>query len=265
MKKIFSAILFLTVSFLSCTSSKKSSSASGAVTALKPTPVYEMRTYYAAPGKLNDLSARFRNNTTRIFANHGMVNIGYWIPIDNPDNKLIYILSYPSREAREASWKAFSADPEWQAVAKASEAKGKLVTKVESIFMQQTDYSPALKLESKTPPRTFELRTYTASAGNIQNLHDRFRNHTIKLFEKHGITNIAYWQPMVSVNGTKSNQLIYIIAHKDKATGDASWKAFREDPKWIEVKSASEVKGGGSLTTKVESVFMTPTDYSPLK
>lgn len=265
MKNLLPAILLLAISFVACTSSKKSSSSPAPVTTLRPSPVYEMRTYFAAPGKLNDLNARFRNNTVRIFSKHGITNIGYWIPIDNPDNKLIYILSYPSREAREASWKAFGADPEWQAVAKASEANGKLVTKVESVFMQETDYSPKLKVESKPEPRTFELRTYTASPGNIENLHDRFRGHTMKLFEKHGITIIAYWQPMPGNTGTKSNLLIYIIAHKDKATADASWKAFREDPKWVAVKSASEVKGGGSLTTKVESVFMLPTDYSPLK
>jgi hypothetical protein len=263
MKKIFFALLITSFAFMACTSSKKSSS--GAVTVLKPAPVYEMRTYYAAPGKLDDLNARFRNNTTRIFTKHGMTNIGYWIPIENPENKLVYVLSYPSREARETSWKAFGADPEWQAVAKASEANGKLVTKVESVFMQQTDYSPNPKIESKTPARTFELRTYTASPGNIQNLHDRFRNHTMNLFEKHGITNIAYWQPMATANGAKSDLLIYLIAHKDKTSGDESWKAFREDPNWVKVKSASEVKGGGSLTTKVESVFMTPTDYSPMK
>lgn len=262
MKKSFFAILLITVSFMACTSSKKSGSSS--VTQLKASPVYEMRTYYAAPGKLDDLNARFRNNTMRIFIKHGMTNVGYWIPLENPDNKLIYILSYPSREAREASWKAFGSDPEWQAVAKASEANGKLVTKVESVFMQETDYSPKLKIEAETPARTFELRTYTASPGNIQNLHDRFRNHTMKLFEKHGITNIAYWQP-IPANGAKSDLLVYMIAHKDKATAEESWKAFREDPTWVKVKSASEVKGGGSLTTKVESVFMKPTDYSPIK
>lgn len=268
MKKLFSVLLLVAVTLSACTSAKRTgssgSSASG-VTALKPSPFYEMRTYYAAPGKLDDLNARFRNNTTRIFSKHGMQNIGYWLPTENPESKLIYILAYPSRQARDASWKAFGADPEWQAVAKASEVNGKLVTKVESVFMQETDYSPALKIETKSPTRTFELRTYTASPGNIQNLNDRFRNHTMKLFEKHGITNIAYWQPMPAENGTKSDLLIYLISHKDRSTADASFKAFREDPAWIAARSKSEVKGGGSLTTKVESVFMLPTDYSLIK
>jgi hypothetical protein len=245
--------------------STSASASSGTDAALAENPFYEMRIYYAAPGKLEDLSARFRNNTTRIFAKHGMVNIGYWIPIDNPENKLIYMLAYPSRQARDESWKNFSSDPEWQAVAKASEANGKLVTKVETLYLEATDYSPALKLESKSPPRTFELRTYTASPGNIENLHARFREHTLKLFEKHGMTNIGYWRPTDRDKETKKDMLVYLLAHKDKAAGEASFSAFRADPVWVEAKKASEVKGGGSLTTKVESVYMLPTDYSPIK
>ena len=76
-------------------------------------PVYELRTYYAAPGKLDDLNARFRNHTMKIFEKHGMRNIGYWMPLDNPDHKLIYMLSFPSREAAKKSWREFFADPEW--------------------------------------------------------------------------------------------------------------------------------------------------------
>src|SRR4051812_34553601 len=79
----------------------------------KDSRFFEMRTYYAAPGKLDDLQARFRDHTTRLFEKHGMVNVGYWVPLTNTENKLIYLLAYPSREAREKSWKEFSADPDW--------------------------------------------------------------------------------------------------------------------------------------------------------
>ncbi len=106
------------------------------------TRCFEMRTYYAAPGKLDALHARFRDHTCKLFEKHGMQNIGYWVPVDNPDNKLIYILAYPSREAREKSWKAFMADPDWQKAYKASEVNGRLVAKAESLFLSATDYSP---------------------------------------------------------------------------------------------------------------------------
>src|SRR5436190_21743183 len=106
------------------------------------TRLFEMRTYFANPDKLEALHARFRDHTTKLFAQHGITNIGYWVPIENPENKLIYVLAYPDRAAREVAWKEFSADREWKSVQKESEEGGKLVAKVEQLFMNPTDYSP---------------------------------------------------------------------------------------------------------------------------
>lgn len=231
----------------------------------KDTRCFEMRVYYAAPGKLDELHLRFREHTCALFEKHGITNIGYWTPIENPDTKLVYVLAYPSKEAREASWKAFMADPDWQAAYKASEANGKLVTKVESTFHTATDFSPAIK-PSAAAPRVFELRTYTTTPNNLDHLLARFRDHTLSLFEKHGITNLAYWTLMPGQPGAE-NTLTYIITHKDQDAAKASWAAFRADPDWVAAKAASEKEGGGSLTTPdgVKSVFMQATDYSPTK
>ncbi len=108
------------------------------------TRVFEMRIYYAAPGKMDALNARFRDNTNKLFKKHGMEIIGFWNPTDAKEAqvKLIYILAYPSKEAAEKSWKAFQADPDWKAAKDASEKDGKLVDKVESTYMNATDYSP---------------------------------------------------------------------------------------------------------------------------
>ena len=102
---------------------------------------FEMRTYTAAEGKLDALNARFRNHTNKLFQKHGMELVGYWQPVDKKD-VLVYILAYPSREAREKAWKEFNADPEWQAAKNKSEENGKLVVKAESVYMTPTDYSP---------------------------------------------------------------------------------------------------------------------------
>jgi hypothetical protein len=109
--------------------------------------VYELRVYHCYEGKLPDLLKRFREHTTKIFEKHGMKNVAYWTPTDEPQksNTLIYILAHPSREAAATNWKAFSADPEWQAVQKASESNGKIVEKVDSTFMALTDFSPSLR------------------------------------------------------------------------------------------------------------------------
>lgn len=229
----------------------------------KDTRCYEMRVYYAAPGKLDALNARFRNHTCKLFEKHGMVNIGYWMPVNNVDNKLVYILAYPSREAREVSWKAFMADPDWKAAHAASEKEGKLVAKAESIFLAATDFSTPIKPSAADGARLFELRTYTASTGNIENLLARFRNHTVNLFEKHGMTNFGYWTPTQAKDGA-GEKLIYLLAHKNQEAAEASWKGFRADADWVAAKKASEDKVGGPLTAKdgVKSEMMAPTDYS---
>lgn len=106
--------------------------------------LFELRTYIAAPGKLDALNARFRNHTNKLFEKHGMELIGYWTPSEGAaaENTLIYILAYPNKEAREKSWKAFQEDPEWKKVRTESEANGKLVEKVDSVYLKPTDYSP---------------------------------------------------------------------------------------------------------------------------
>ena len=107
--------------------------------------LYELRTYYAAPGKFEALQSRFRDHTIRLFARHGITNVAYWTRVDDSsDGALIYVLSYPDMQAREASWAAFRADPEWKAAHAASEVNGKLTVKQESVFMKAADYSPAI-------------------------------------------------------------------------------------------------------------------------
>jgi hypothetical protein len=106
--------------------------------------VFELRTYTAPEGKLADLNARFRNHTMRIFKKHGMENIAYFTPQDAPlsQNTLVYLIAHPSREAAKQDWAAFQKDPEWQKVANESQVNGKIVAKVESLFLDATDYSP---------------------------------------------------------------------------------------------------------------------------
>ncbi len=106
--------------------------------------VYELRTYTAPDGKLEELHARFRNHTLRIFQKHGMSNVAYFKPQDAPlsQNTMIYLIAHPSREAAKQNWAAFGKDPEWQKVAQESQVNGKIVAKVESVFLDATDYSP---------------------------------------------------------------------------------------------------------------------------
>lgn len=225
---------------------------------------FELRIYHAAPGKMDDLLARFRDHTMALFEKHGMANIGYWLPLTNSENKLVYLLAYPSRDAREKSWKEFGADPAWQQVAKESEKNGRLVTRVESIYLQPTDFSPAVTLERSDPARVFELRIYQASPGKLDALLARFRDHTMALFKRHGMAQFGYFVPTEKKDGA-GEKLIYILSHKDPEAREASFKAFRSDPEWVKVKAESEAAGSLTVKDGVQSTLMAPTDFSPAK
>jgi hypothetical protein len=105
--------------------------------------VFEIRTYHTFPGRLDALHKRFREHTLKLFEKHGMTNVGYWVPQDSPakESTLIYVISHASRDAAKANWAAFIADPEWKKASEASQVDGKIVERIESVFMDATDYS----------------------------------------------------------------------------------------------------------------------------
>ena len=119
---------------------------------------------------------------------------------------------------------------------------------------------PSSVLNAQSGGKVYELRTYTAAPGKLSDLESRFRDHTVRLFEKHGMTNVGYW---VATDAPLSeNTLLYVLEYDSRAAAQASWDAFRADPEWKEARAASE--RNGRLVSGVESVFMKATDYSPI-
>ena len=114
------------------------------------------------------------------------------------------------------------------------------------------DAKPAAKA------KVYELRTYTTHPGKLEALHARFRDHTMKIFARHGMTNVMYWTP----EGSKDT-LVYLLAHESREAADASWAAFRKDPEWQKAYAASKVDG--PLVKKVERKYLVPTVFSPGK
>lgn len=259
--------------------------------------VFELRTYHANEGKLDALQSRFRDRTTALFEKHGMTNIGYWVPTENKENLLIYLLSYPSKEARENSRQDFLNDPAWQAAYQASIADGKLVAKIDSILLKETDFST--NFVTSEVPRLFEMRTYITAEGMLPHLHKRFHDHTKTLFESHGMTNLGYFE-LLADQEIADRKLVYFLAHKDADSAKASWSAFRADPEWKKVAAESEKTAGGRILIKnqtrpksakdadtnkdgvisdaeykshksqpslkaISSVFLKPTDFSPVQ
>jgi hypothetical protein len=109
--------------------------------------------------------------------------------------------------------------------------------------------------------QVFEIRTYTTPEGKLDALKARFRDHTIAIFDKHGMKSVGYWTPEDAP--LAKNTLIYILAHPSRDAAAKNWDAFRKDPDWVKAKAESEAQG--PLTTKVESVFADATDFSPIK
>jgi hypothetical protein len=226
--------------------------------------VFELRTYTTNEGKLDDLNARFRDHTVALFKKHGIESVGYWVPTDEKRSKntLIYVIKHESRDAAKASWQAFISDPKWKKAAAESQKDGKILAKSpESVYLKSTDYSPTWSNdESPGTNAVFELRTYKAAEGKLAKLDARFRDHTIKLFARHGIQSVAYWHP--TDEPASKDTLVYIIRHDSSAAAKKSWKAFGSDPDW---KKAASESGVGRLASRPESVYVTATDYSAIR
>ena len=121
---------------------------------------------------------------------------------------------------------------------------------------------PASTVAAAAPARVFEIRTYHCFPGRLDALHKRFREHTRKMFEKHGMTNVAYWT--FEDSPARENTLIYVISHASREQAKVNWAEFGADPEWKAIAAASEADGG-KIVEKVDSVFVDATDYSPLK
>jgi len=174
--------------------------------------VYQLRTYTTAEGRLPDLHKRFADHTIDLFAKHGMENLIYFTPTDKP-NTLVYLLKHKSRAAADKSWDAFRNDPVWKKAFAASRKDGAIVTKVVGQYLKMNDYSPK-NIPATKKPLTYELRTYTTNEGKLPNLNARFRDHTMRIFAKHGMKNIAYFTP--TDEKLQKNTLVYFIAHASR-------------------------------------------------
>lgn len=229
---------------------------------------YELLVIYAKPGKLDRVHDWLRAHQDDVLAKHGATNLGFLVPAgENTDNKILCLHKYPSLPAMLAFSKAVKVDPLWATLDTDSNSPDVLASKIEMTSLTTTDYSPEFKPAKSSPARVFELRTYTCpSPEKLAFLHERFRDHTMKLFQKHGMENVVYFQPRDMPNADR--KLVYFLAHKSQDAAKESFAAFRKDPDWLAAREASEKKAGGSLTEKeggVVSEFFVGTEYSPLR
>ena len=158
---------------------------------------------------------------------------------------------------------AFINDPEWKEVYKKSEEDGPILAKApESVYMTSTDYTPLLKEIEPSDEAVYELRIYRTKEGKLPNLDARFRDHTIRLFDRHGLQSVAYWHP--TQEPASNDTLIYLLRHDSPEAAKKSWAAFGGDEEWKKVAAESQ-KDGPFLRERPEVVYMKATDYSALK
>ncbi len=220
---------------------------------------FEIRKYYAHDGKLDDLIARFENHTFSIFERLGMENIAYFLPVENDDNTLTYILGYADKESRNRLWEQFVNDPEWREVYQKSTENGALVKKVEETFMV---LAPGLnELPKPLPSNVIQLRTYHCYDGKLFNLQRRFKDHTQELFERQGFRNYLYW--VTDEEDGSQAKLIYLLGHRDQLAFDKAFQDFLKDPDWIKAKEASEANG--KIVERVDAEMLKTLPFSPLK
>ncbi len=233
--------------------------------------LYELRFYTTNAGKLPDLHARFRDHTMKLFEKHGMENIVYWTVSegspksdDDKDNLLIYIIAHKDEAAKDASWAAFRADPEWKAVAAKSEENGKILSKPpRAIFMREAEFSAMDEPVNKNagaPSRLWELRQYNDGPERVPFTVDRFGSGEKEIFTKHGMQTVKFW------TATDNSAFIYLLAHKDKAASDESWKGFKSEfPEFMKKYRDSHPNLPAGRGNGNEVRFLIPTDYSPRK
>ena len=191
--------------------------------------------------------------------------MAFLVPVgENPERNVLCLHRFSSGSAQAAFSAALEADPAGRPLDASADGPDVLVEKSVAMSLSPTDYSPEFTPEKAIQPRVFELRTYTCpTAEKLASLDERFRNHTMKLFAKHGMQNLVYFHPQ-GIDGSE-RKLIYFLGHESVEAAKESFAAFRTDPEWLAAREASEQKAGGSLTEKkgVVSEFFAATEYSP--
>ncbi len=205
--------------------------------------LYEARTYHAIGGKIGPLIERISSRVVPIFKRHGIDAIGYWTEVIGEGNKLFYILRYADFADREARWSAFQSDPDLAGL----RSEPVLLDYMENRLLRLTAYSPT----PDTTDPVVEIRIYDALPGKMAALNARFAEHTLGLFERHGIRSIGYWTEEI---GT-SSRLFYMVGYPDVGARQRAWDAFLGDAEWQRVRGESEADG--PLLRKVRSSILT--------
>ena len=215
--------------------------------------IYEFRVYGAAPGKFSALCDRVAQLNVSFFLKHKIDMMGFWTDEIGTTNQLTYILTFDSQTDREEKWNRLVADQSRVQAFAGAEVNGPLFATEYNSFMEIMPYSPEPQLSSNVQ----ELRFEHTLPGKVSALNDRYANHTMALFEKHGIESIGYWRELVGVH----QRLVSMLGYPSLGDREKSWVAFEADPEWQKVRADSE--RDGPLVRECQSSILRLTPWSP--
>jgi len=254
-------------------------------------PIYELRSYVVEPGRQADTLKLISEHGIPFMSKHGIELVGVWTPLDAKDERVFTMVLHKDKATGSAAWATFQNDTGWKEAIQKSIVDGKKPVKsFEPTFLSVNDYSPSLDVK-QLGNRVFELRTYVATKGNLAALNNRFKEHTLKLFGKYGMTNVVYYSVLAGETQTAAkmlealspigdataeidsnlpatgNSLVYFLAHQTRDGAKDSFKKFGADEDWKKALKGSEAAAGGPLTVSkgVKSLFLTPAAFSPIK
>lgn len=254
----------------------------------KDARVFQLRVYTVVKGKQAAVNTLVAKTGTKFMAKHAIDFVGAWLPADAADERIFVLVAHKDKASADKNWAAFLADDGLKAEVGEAMKDGSILVGIASFYLNATDYGPAMK-PTKVGDRIFELRTYVATPNNLDNLNARFRDHTVKLFEKHGMTNVGYFNFADGEKTTvgdllkgcsaagkdasdvkpdteaKPLALVYLISHKSTDAMKASFGKFGQDPAWQSALAASHKNGSLTAKNGVKSLVLKATDYSPMK
>jgi len=222
------------------------------------TRLFELRTYHAPDGRLDDLHARFREHATRVFEKYGITNLGYWTPSDAGDARVVFLLAYPNAQARSASWARLVTDPEWRTARRESEVRGRLVERIEELMLVPTADCPVVAPTRSGLPRSFELRTYVTQAGD--------KDYHKALCEKFHDSLVGCWTAATG-QPTGETTHVYLLARERPMMERRAPEVVQSD------RFRISTTGGGPVPSVRprpasdggKGLVLQPTDYSPLR
>ncbi len=224
---------------------------------------YDLRLYTVTFGKMDGVMERFRGTVDPVRRKHGIETVGYWsAPGTTNGGTFAYLLAARSKEGLQEQEKEFGADPDFQkGYAASSQKHGKTVDSIVSVPL---DVDPTAKfdLAASPKPRAFDLRIYSVLPGKLDAFRDRWRDHAVPIYERHGLHSIGWWVA-AKKDAVGNDQFICLLAGESIGSIQRSIGEFHQDPEWQRVERETEMDG--KLRSGVTAHRLAPTDFSKLR